>query len=213
MEKLLYPCSPLAKLSYREREYVKRLGLNQSIGSSEHMIISKIHLRKSILITSYGTVDVSHALFMPSAISYWPLSRTLGQVFISTKVANHSLQIEHTCKKQRWWTLFNDVMLCCESEIFARRGLMTSFWLNLIASVFLWPLTSSHLNAWVLGRIVLSLSFNLKGSMCFKQSHTSAVTLIYCRVLCLSSHLITKQIFIIDAVNCIIIDFVNNVAN
>lgn len=62
------PCiirvSPMGMLSYSEYE------TDYSIRSSEHLIISEIHLRKSILITFYGMVDVLHTLFMHPAISY-----------------------------------------------------------------------------------------------------------------------------------------------
>lgn len=54
----------MGMLSYSEYE------TDYSIRSSEHLIISEIHLRKSILITFYGMVDVLHTLFMHPAISY-----------------------------------------------------------------------------------------------------------------------------------------------
>lgn len=49
---------PLALSVCCHRANMKRLCTDYSIRSSEHLIISEIHLRKSILITLYGMADV-----------------------------------------------------------------------------------------------------------------------------------------------------------
>lgn len=70
--------------------------------SSEHLIISEIHLRKSILITWYGAVDAAHALFMHSAISVLTPVKDVWTGIHPDKIDQSRLQIGHMQNARAW---------------------------------------------------------------------------------------------------------------
>lgn len=68
-----------------------------------------IYLQESILITSYSYPDALHTLFLFSAMSYWPLSRTFGQTYISWLNWPITASKLDTHKVHKWDTVLNNV--------------------------------------------------------------------------------------------------------
>lgn len=83
----------------------------RTIGPSEHLIISEIHLRKSILITLYGMVDAPHTLFMHSAISILTSIKDIWTGIHLDKIGPITDPKLDICKMQRWRMVLNNASL------------------------------------------------------------------------------------------------------
>lgn len=103
-------------------------GSTLTFTSSEHLIISRIHLRKSILITLYGMLDVLHTLFMHSAISILTSLKDIWTGIHLDKTGQSQTPNWTYSKMQRWHTVLNNSNVCSLNGMHAWRNLMIPAW-------------------------------------------------------------------------------------